>query len=1076
MLTAQTSTGEIDVVVEDPSGAVVPGARVTIAGSVTGNLVRTLTTSTSGMAEAPLLPPETYDVAITASGFEKLLRRALVLNVGDVLELRLKLTPGSATSEVTVVGQTPLLEEKSITVGEVVDEREIIELPLNGRNYLELGNITAGAVPSQGSRDQTFNSYGNGGLQNAFLLDGARNVNYLRGLDNRARDMLRPPLDALSQFQVQTANYSAEFGSSAGAVVNAITKSGTNQWHGSAYDFLRNDNMDANNYFAKGSQPLFVQNQYGGSVGAPVIKNRAWIFAAYEGFHNRSETVTLATVPTLAMRAGNFGTTSIYDPASTAPNPSGSGDVRTLFPGNTIPASRFDPMGQKILDFYPLPNQPGGALTNDYSRSIPQLTQNHNSVLRGDWQVSSKDSMFVRLGIARSYLDASDNLPEPAQAETLRTVSSEGIGYGYTRAFNAVLVNELRFSWTRLTINQDETGPLDQIVPGVLDPAIQHGTPNITISGGFASIGAQPGSVGNSPLDKSSGVWDISDNVSRVYGKHLLRFGTDLQAIRPTTFAALNGRGTLGFTGVFTQNPQKRSGTGNGLADLILGDANSLNTGTVADAVERGKYGGWYVQDQWSMTSSLTLNLGLRYELPLPYVETRNRMADFIVNRSDPLFGHYLIAGLNGQSRTLIDAHYKDWAPRVGFAWHVPGMNNVVIRSSFGIFYAQDQGNGVTNGMTSNPPFYGYGSVAISSDQLNPATGYQLSSGQLAPRPAPVTGAQFVLVPSATAQLVSWDRAHPTPYVQQWNFTVQKQLPFNMIWETAYVGSSGVHLWGMTEGNQPMTNGPGTVASRRPLIQITDASIKAQSAWNHSTYEGMSSRVEKRFSNGVSFLATFTHGRSIDMENSALDACDSCQNGLGFVQNAYNLSAQKAISDNNVAERLAFAGVWDLPFGPGRAMLQKGWAGRIGGHWQLSTIYTVQSGLPFTATLNFDNANAGNTSYPNRVCSGSIGNPTIQEWFQTSCFAAPASYVFGNEGRNSLIGPGRNNVDFGLHRRFPLPFREGMTLEFRGEAYNLFNHPQFANPASTVGDAGFGTITSTAVVNRQLQMALRLAF
>jgi hypothetical protein len=451
-------------------------------------------------------------------------------------------------------------------------------------------------------------------------------------------------------------------------------------------------------------------------------------------------------------------------------------------------------------------------------------------------------------------------------------------------------------------------------------------------------------------------------------------------------------------------------------------------------------------------------------------------MADFILNRSDPLFGQYLIAGLNGNSRSLVSMDKNNWAPRVGFAWRVPRVKDVVVRSSYGIFYAQNQGNGVTSSMTNNPPFYGYGSVSVTSDQLDPATGYVLSSGVLAPRPAPVSGAQFVLVPSSTAQLVSWDRAHPTPYVQQWNFTVQKQLPGSMVLETAYVGSSGVHFWGTSEGNQPLTNGPGSVNTCRPLAKYTIASIKAFSAWNHTTYEGISTRLEKRFSHGLSFRGSFTHGRSIDLQNTAGDACDSCQNGLGFVQNAYNRAAQKGPSDNNVAARFAFAGVWDLPFGPGRTMLSQGWGARIAGHWQLSTIYAAQTGLPFTATLNFDNANAGNTSYPNRVCSGALPNPTISQWFDKSCFVAPASYVFGNEGRNVLIGPGRNNMDMGLHRRFPLPFREGMVLEFRGEAYNFLNHPQFDKPGNTVGNAGFGVISSTAVVNRQLQFALRLAF
>jgi hypothetical protein len=1072
LLYGQTSTGELDVMVHDPSGAVIPKAAITITGSATGNVARSIVSSESGLAIAPLLQPETYDIAVTMEGFEKFIQRGVDVRVGETVTLHVTLKPGNVNSEVTVAGQTPLIEEKSITVGDVVEQREMIDLPLNGRNYLELGSLIPGAVPSEGTRDQTFASYGNGGLQNAFLLDGGRNVNYLRGLDNRARDMVRPPLDALSQFQVQTSNYSAEFGSSAGAVVNAVTKSGTNQLHGSAYDFLRNDRVDAYNFFNTGTKPLFVQNQWGGSLGAPVVKNRAWVFGAYEGFHNRSEAPGFVVVPTDAQRNGDFGTIKIYDPLSTATNPSGSGYVRTQFPNNVIPASRFDKLGTEIANFYAGPNLSGQA--NNYGRNIPQLTDNKNLVVRGDTQISARDSMFVRVAVTRSHLEAAAALPQPAQAATIREISSEGIGYGYTRSFNATLINELRFSWTRLLIDQDETDPRNEIVPGILDPSIQHGTPNINVSGGFASIGAQPGAVGNSPLKKSSGVWDISDNVSKAAGKHLLKFGTDVQVIRPSTYSALNGRGTLGFTGVFTQNPQGRSGTGNGLADLLLGDANSLATGTVADAVERGYYGGWYIQDQWTVSGSLTLNLGLRYELPFPYVETQNRMANFVINRGDPLFGQYLMAGRNGQPRALYDMTMNNWAPRVGFAWRLPWLSNAVIRSSYGIFYAQDQGNGVTNRMTNNPPFYGYGSVSITSDQLDPSTGYVLSSGVPVPRPAPIDPSKFVLVPSSTTQLVAWDRRHPLPYVQQWNFSFQKQLPAGMVWETVYVGSIGIHLWGQTEGNQPLTNGPGAVNTRRPLAQYTIASIKAFGPWGVSTYEGISSRLQKRFSNGLSFLASFTHGRSIDLQNGALDACDSCANNT--VQNSYGRSAQKGPSDNDVAFRFSYGGLWELPFGPGRTWLKQGWASQVAGHWQINTIYAVQTGTPFTATLNFDNANAGTVSYPNRICSGSLDNKSVAKWFDTSCFVSPPSYVFGNEGRNVIRAPGRDNVNIGLQRRFPLSFREGMGLEFRAEAYNLFNHPQFSRPAATVGNAGYGTITSTAVANRQLQFALRLAF
>ena len=802
------------------------------------------------------------------------------------------------------------------------------------------------------------------------------------------------------------------------------------------------------------------------------MKDHAWLFGAYEGTPIRSESVAFATLPTPAMRQGNFGSTAIYDPLSTAPNPSGSGSVRAEFPGNTIPASRFDPIGQKLLNYYPLPNLPG--LANNYTANVPQRQNNHNLVVRGDVQVSSKDSMFVRGSVTRFSLDANGTLPASAQAPAHRTINSEGIGYGYTRTFTNTLVNEFRFSWTRMTINQDITTPLNEIIPGMLDPAIQHGTPTFNVTG-FATIGEQPSVVGNSPLIKSSGVWDISDNVSKSLGKHFLKFGVDLQAIDPSTFSALGGRGSLGFSGVFSQDPQNRSRTGSPVADLILGDANSISTGTVAQSVERGKYGGWYFQDQWAVTPSLTLNLGVRYELFFPFVETGNRMANFILDPANPQFGQLVLAGLNGNSRSLLQLDKKDWAPRVGVAWRVPCLKNTVVRASYGIFYAQDQGNGVTSRMTNNPPFFGYGGVSITSDQLNPATGFVLSSGRLAPRPAPINPAQFVLNPAATTQLVSWDPHYTRPYVQEWNFSIQKQLPWNMVWETNYVGNIGIHMWGQTEGNQPLTNGPGAPNTRRPLARYTIAPIKAFAPWDRSTYEGLSSRVEKRFSRGLAFIASFTYGRALDLQNVALDACDGCGPG-DTVQNAYNRNAQKGPADNNVPLRFVFGGSWDLPFGPGHAILRQGWASKLAGLWQVSAIYSAQSGLPFTTNLSFDNANAGTTSYPNRVCSGTLSNPTLSKWFDTGCFVAPPAYQFGNAGRNVLTGPGRNSLDFALHRSFRIPVREAMRLETRAEAFNLFNHPQFGLPGVTIGNPAVGIISSTAVPNRQLQLALRLVF
>ncbi|HEV2500925.1 MAG TPA: carboxypeptidase regulatory-like domain-containing protein [Terriglobia bacterium] len=1077
---AQTSTGEIDVTVADPSGAVIPGAHVTIMGTNTGNVVRQLATNSVGIAAAPLLRADTYNVIVSAAGFQQLVRKGIVLRVGAVLSLQLALETGSATQTVTVVGQTPLLQEKTGSLSQTINQQEIGQLPLNGRNYLQLGNLVPGAVPSHGSRDDTFSIYGNSGIQNAFLLDGARNENYIRGIDSGvsggnallpSRDAYRPPLDAIAEFSVETGNFSAEYGASAGSIVTAVTKSGTNQIHGSAYEFLRNDAFDARNFFAPpGPSPQLVQNQFGGSLGGPIIKNRAWIFGAYEGTGINSSISSVSTVPTAAQRSGDFGSTPVYNPFTTQCNAAHTVCSRSQFGGNTIPQADINSIGQSLVNRYPLPNL--SSVANNYAQNSPQDTFNHNAIFRGDVQLSAQSSMFARLALTRYHILADASLPPPAQTPVRRLAHSWGVGYGFTHTFTPTLVNELRLNWTRFTLSQDATLALDQIIPGMLDPNIHSSIPTFNVTG-FATLGAQASCCSNDPLDKSSGVWDLADNLSDSMGKHLLKFGAETLYIRPSTYTSNTGRGSMGFTGVFTQNSLSRTGTGNPLADLLLGTANTVNTGTVGNIVERGHYFGFYFQDDFSATRNLTLNLGLRYEITLPYIEGHDRMANFILTPGNPNFGQMILSGNPAFPRSLVETNTDNLAPRVGFAYRVPKVKDFVVRGAYGIFYSQDTGEGVNNRLVTNPPFIGYGGTSITSDQLFPSTGFVLSPTATAPRLPPINPLAFVLNPLSTASLVSWNLNHPTPYVQEWNFTLEKQLPWNAALQVSYVGNIGLDIWSEAQGNQPLTNGPGSPNSRRPLSKYTDAPINAFGPWNRSHYEGLSTRFEKRLSNGVQILTDFTYGNSMDLQNPAGGLCDGCNEQ---VQNAYNLNSLLGPSDQNVRLRYTFSGMWSLPFGTGHHLAGEGWQSALFGSWGVDGIYQAETGYPFTPVLSFDNANAGNNSWPNRVCNGALSNPTITEYFNTACFVTPPQYQFGNTGRNILFGPGINNLDFALHRAFRIPVGEQTRLEFRAEAFNFFNHPQFGQPGTTIGTTTAGTISSTSVANREIQLALRLSW
>ncbi|MBI4910673.1 MAG: TonB-dependent receptor [Acidobacteria bacterium] len=1067
---AQSSSGTIEGVVQDPTGAVVPGAQVRLIGSETGAIVREITTGAEGTFAAPLLRPMTYTVEATAAGFKKLVRSGIALRVDDVLNLRLSLDVGTATDSVTVTASAELLEQTTNTVGQVIDTRTMQQLPLNGRNYLQLGNLTAGTVPNSRTRDQTFSAYGNRGLQNAFLLDGARNQNYLRGLDNRARDAMRPSLEAVSEFKVQTSNYSAEYGASAGAVVTVVTRSGGNDLHGSGFEFLRNSAVDARDFFlpASATKPLFVEHQFGGSLGGRIVRNRAWWHAAYQRTHISQGNTSSGVVPQPAERNGIFGI-QVFDPLTTRANPAGTGSIRDPFPNNTIPTNRFDRLGKSLIDRYPNPNQTGNI---NYFNNPLTGTRTHNATVRGDMRISDKDTLFARWSLDQASFNALPLLPLGTQTGVVRDVPARSIGLGYTRILSTAIVNEVRFAYNHVGLTQDATQPLEDLIPGALAPTTKSSMPTINISG-YAGIGARPANFDNVPVTKDSYVYNVSDNISIVHGKMTTKIGFDFQEIYAPTFATLDGRGSFGFTGVFTQNPQRRPGSGSSIADLLLGIPNNITVGTPSDANERTRNYYFYVQHDWNITPRFTLNAGLRYEITAPYWDDNGRLSNLVIDSGSQLYGQYVIAGDSRVPRAIQSTDRNNFAPRLGFAYKGP--RSTVIRGGAGIFYAQDEGFGVSQRMTNNPPFVGFGGYSIVSDQLNISSTIPLNQA-LPARPSAPDPKTYKLDPRNTAAIRSWPLRYTIPYVQQWNLNIQKEIVKNVVWEIGYVGNHGVKLYGAYEGNQP-TPGPGAVNTRRPLNSTTSGSILRVEPWVNSTYHGITTKLERRYANGVNFLAVYTFGRALDMQTS-IDLCDGCTNsgGSGSIVDARNRRLNYGLSDSHMGQRFVLSGLWELPFGNGRRFLTQGPAARIAGGWALSGITTLSSGIPMTLNLNFDNANTGNVNWPNRNAGGTLDNPTVGRWFDTSAFAFPAQYVQGNAGRNILTGPPTVSTDVSLQRNFRLPIRDAGRLEFRAEAFNLFNTPQLGQPGVTLGNPAFGIIGGTARNNRQMQMGLKLLF
>jgi hypothetical protein len=1073
LLHAQTSSGTLTGTILDSSGAVIPGAQVRIIGTETGDVARTVSATELGYFTAPLLRPSTYTVEVTASGFKKLTRQAIPLRVDEVLDLRFTLEPGAVNEQVTVTTQSPLVEEKTHSIGQAVDSRTIQELPLNGRNYLQLGNLTAGTVPSTRARDKTFSAYGNRGLQNAFLLDGARNQNYLRGLDNRQRDAMRPSLEAIAEFKVQTANFSAEYGASAGAVVNVVTRGGTNEIHGTVFEFLRNNAFDARDYFqpASTNKALFIQHQLGGSAGGPVKKNRVWWFGAFERTHISSAGTTTATVPLLPERQGSFGTRAIFDPLTTRANPNGAGFIRTVFPGNVIPAFRFDPIGKAQLDKYPAPLL--NVAARNYTTNPMDSTRLNNGTFRGDVRASDADTIFGRFSFVGGDYGRPAPLPAPAGNGTLRDQPSWSAGLGYTRVIAPTIVNELRFAWNRVSVTQDGVLPRDEVVKGALDPGVTSGTPNFNLTG-YTGIGVENANFGNLPLNKSSAVWNLSNNLSIVRSRHSLKLGFDFQYVRVVTDTTLAGRGSFGFTGVFSQDPQNRANTGSPIADLLLGLPGTINVGTRGVSNERVRNYFGYFQDDLTVTPTLTLNLGVRYDFSPPFYESDNKLGNLILDPGDQFYGQLIFAGNSARPRELVYTDKNNVAPRFGFAWRTPA-SGLVVRGGYGIFYSQDEGTGVNRRMTNNPPFVGFGGYTINSDQLNVSSTIPLSGTLPARTPAP-TPENFKLDPLATATLLSWQQNYRTGYVQQWILSLQKEIIRDSLLEVNYVGNHAIGLGAAYPANNP-SPGAGAIPARRPLAPFTRAAVFRAAPWATSTYHGISTKFEKRFSRGFSYLASFTFGRAIDTA-SEFAVCDGCgASGDDQVQDPSNLKgSQKGLSNHHVGRRFVFSGTWDLPFGPGRTFAQRGVFRYFLGGWSVGGIATFADGIPFTPSLSLDNANTGGPNRPNRIRNGQLDNWTVQRYFDIDAFVFPAQYTYGNSGRNVLTGPGTNSFDLALHRNFRLPINEASQVQFRCEAFNAFNRPHFDLPGSAIGTPNAGTIGASSLPNRQLQLGLKLVF
>ena len=1075
-LFGQTPTAEMVGLITDPTGGVVPGAKVEVVNVNTGARWET-TSNASGYYTVQALPPGSYQIAVTKEGFRPVTRTGLNLVVAQSARLDFKLQVGAVTESVQVTGAAPLLESQTAALGQVVQTRTINDLPLNGRNYLELAKLTAGVMePSRGDRTAGSGGFVANGVRaqlTNYNLDGADNNSRIVDIQNLSYAVIQPSIDALQEFKIETNNYSAEYGYSAGAVVNATIKSGSNRFHGDTFEFLRNDHLDARDFFLapNAQKQRHQRNQFGATLGGPIVKNKTFFFFSWERTAENLGLALVTTLPTPAQRTGNFvGQRTIFDPATVRPNPNGSGFVRSPFPGNIIPADRIDSISAKLTAMLPAPISAG--LANNFVSSPSQTDRIHRLDTRGDQNISDNDKLFARFSyLSRSFLNPGP-FPPPligatSQEQNLKSTAGHSATVGETHIFSPALLNEFHVGYSRIYDLRGDavSGPFlgPQLgFKGIPPAAGVSGLPGISISG-YTNLGERD----FVPNGKVAEVVQFKDDVSWIRGTHAFKFGGQYEWVRSFYNISGSARGIFTFSPVFTQDPQNRAATGNAFADFLLGVPEDANISVPSVGDVRQRYIALFAQDNWKATPRITLNLGVRWEVWTPRFERHDQQTNFIPGLNKFIFPNNKNPGGIPASlvtdipsgignRTLVRQYNNNFAPRVGVAYQLT--QRTVLRAGGGIFYASPMFPGVGATPPGNPPFFLTSDYP--TDQVNPNVTF--ASG------FPADALAIKTVNPLTAAFRSFDPNFKPAYVAKWNFGLQQEA-HQFLFEANYVGTKGTHLPLFYDLNQPLA-GPGTVNSRRPIPGI--GSMSYTTPIDDSNYNSLEARVERRYANGLSLLVSYTYSKTID---------DGGEQLIGdlMLRNVLNVKGERSLALFDVRHRLVFSYLYDLPFGQGKQFrIANPALNAVLGNWQINGVTTIRSGQPFTPLLGFSTANTGNAR-PDRIGNGNLpsGLRTVQHWFDTGAFVAATPYNYGNSGRNILTAPGVVNFDFSTFKRVPVTkLGEGGEVQFRAEFFNIFNHPQFGAPNPRVDIPQGGTITSLATAMRQIQFGLKVIF
>lgn len=1103
---AQTELATVTGIITDSSGAAVARAKVTVTNEGTGISVSSLSTE-GGRYVMPGLQPGVYTVRAAAPKFKEHVQQGVALQVNQTVRIDIALVLGPVTEEVTVRGEAPVLETETSARGAVIDQQKMVELPLNGRDYNQLALLSTGVLiptprlTSIGFKG-VFNVNGNRATQNAFVLDGVDNVSYASSYRGMNMQVIQPSVDALQEFKVQTNGYSAEFGRSAGAIVNAVLKSGTNRFHGSAYEFLRNRDLDATNFFSNKSgaaKPARLRNQFGATAGGPIVRNRTFFFGDYEGLRDRTGVVAFTSVPQPGWKAGRFTI-----PISNPYNPADSGsDFRQPATadcndgkGNCwiIPASLMDPVGRKWVNVAPAPTTGApGQIDNNFV-NVP-VTRNRTDQfdVKVDHNLLQGFTVFGRY----SFRDTNQFQPAPrpglAEGSTNDTygyalLRSQGVAAGGTWVLTPALVSETRFGYSRgdyVQLPPNYNSGCPDVLIGLTglssDPSVCGGLPPMSLPGGNLRRLSRTTSVPQSQTPRS---YNIRQSLTWVKGAHTMKFGGEFLHLETGVLDVGSLLGNFSFSGRFSGENNQYQG---GIADMLLGfpTSYSQDSKTVYNLYQY--LFSSYAQDDWRVSHKLTVNAGLRYEFGPPPRERDNQWANFdpsrqafVTARSGSLF-----------EQALIHPEYKDFSPRVGAAYSLTP--RTVLRGAYGIFYNHTNRTGREGMLGFNPPFMVQASSTI------PGGGTLRASNKLFTLAEGVP-AGFVDIGKVNVSNLSYkaqDMYEQNPLVQQYSFGVQQQLFHDLLLDVSYVGNSGSRLQAFRNLN-PVTytynaaGAPVTGARALAAAGFTN-DIQYADSTGISNYNSLQARLERRFSRGFTMLASYTYGKAL---TDSVDHLATSGTGNGVDVGAFRepqdglnrRRSEYGLAEFDVKNRFVGSAVWQIPFGHGQKF--GGAAGKAVefafGNWEFSPILTLQSGLGLTVNQSCStNIGGERRCRPNRVGSGELpsGARTVDNWIDVHAFQAvqnnpsqpgfTPSQINGSSGVGILRGPGMFNLDFNLSKSFTISDRQ--SLQFRGEFFNAFNHSNFSVPGVTLG-AGFGQIVSTAVEARIIQFALKYRF